>query len=180
MWVCSSNGPNTTNFLFSLTFYKSLDTEVRDRAFTFSFYILFFLKSPPSPSPSVRLSTRFLPSHCLQLFTDPLLPFLADCSYLFTTSAVMRYGCECSGHINAALISCWLIKMYCVAFIWAVSFSFFFTFRFVFMAAMPNLPGSSETVALFQEKNSQKHGGLLKMSYVFNMCQKPSCHNIQL
>lgn len=123
MWVCSSNGPNTANYLFFLTFYKSLDTEVRDKAFSFSFYIYFFLKSPLFSSLSIRLSTRFLPSPCLQLFADPLLPFLADCSYLFTTSAVMRYGCECSGHINAALISCWLIKMYCVAFIWAV-FSF--------------------------------------------------------
>lgn len=87
-----------------------MEVKEKDCSSSLLYYFLSaFFSLSMSTSPFVCLSVQkcnFLPSHCLQLFMGPLLPILADCSYLFTTNAVMRYGCECSGHINATLISC--------------------------------------------------------------------------
>lgn len=88
---------NYQRSFFSWPSTQSLDIEVKWRKKTVA--ALFF------GFPSVCVEMQFPPrSHSLQLFPGCLLPFFADCSYLFTAKARMwmRWAHKCNTHLLLA------------------------------------------------------------------------------
>lgn len=75
--------------LVSLTFNTLSYVEVKEKKIVAPLLCFYQASSSSSRPASVSREMQFLLFRSLPLFTLPLLSFFADCSYLFTTVAVM-------------------------------------------------------------------------------------------